>query len=198
LEEWSAFVQKLSNLFGSYLPEDDDENAIIAIPFPNDGKAVNYFIQFAKFQNRIYWDDRALRKMVKNAIPNHVCDELRFSHENVSMFEGLKRVVMRINNNFWKHQQEERHKFQAARAVQGYTPKAPRPTQGRPSPTSESPTLTDKLPQDHTQGSLSQTPSSFRPEQLLSSTSSILGPDGQLTPTEHQCRMSLGLCMCCG
>jgi len=54
LEEWSAFVQKLSNLFGPYLPEDDDEDAIIAIPFPNDGKAVNYFIQFAKFQNRIH------------------------------------------------------------------------------------------------------------------------------------------------
>ena len=49
LEDWSAFVQKLSNLFGSYSPEDDDEDAIVAIPFPNDGKAVNYFIQFAKF-----------------------------------------------------------------------------------------------------------------------------------------------------
>jgi len=49
LEEWSAFVQKLSNLFRSYSPEDDDEDAIVAIPFPNDGKAVNYFIQFAKF-----------------------------------------------------------------------------------------------------------------------------------------------------
>jgi len=44
LEDWLAFVQKLSNLFGSYSPEDDDEDAIVAIPFPNDGKAVNYFI----------------------------------------------------------------------------------------------------------------------------------------------------------
>ena len=62
------------------------------------------------------------------------------------MFEGLKRAVMRIDNDFWKCQQEKRHKFQAARAVQGYIPKAPRPTQGRPSSTSESPALTDKLP----------------------------------------------------
>ena len=51
LEEWLAFVQKLSNLFGSYSPEDDDEDAIVAIPFLNDGKTVNYFIQFAKYQN---------------------------------------------------------------------------------------------------------------------------------------------------
>jgi len=49
LEKWSAFVQKLSNLFGSYSPEDNNEDAIVIIPFPNDGKAVNYFIQFAKF-----------------------------------------------------------------------------------------------------------------------------------------------------
>jgi len=146
LEEWSAFVQKLSNIFGSYSPEDDDEDAIIAIPFPNDNKAINYFIQFAKFQNRIHWDDRALRKVIKDTISNHVHDELRFSHKDVSTFEGLKRAVMRINNDFWKCQQEKRHKFQATRAIQGYTPKAPRPTQGRPSPTSESPTLTDKLP----------------------------------------------------
>jgi len=25
-----------------------------------------------------------------------------------------------------------------------------------------------------------------------------LGPDGRLTPAEHQCRMNLGLCMHCG
>ena len=90
LEEWLAFVQKLSNLFRSYSPEDDDEDAIVAILFPNDGKAVNYFIQFAKFQNRIYWDDRALRKVVKNAISKCVRDRLRFSHE----CKGTSRVVL--------------------------------------------------------------------------------------------------------
>jgi len=63
-------MQKLSNLFGSYSPEDNDENAIVAIPFPNDGKAVNYFIQFAKYQNQIRWDDCSLRKVVKDALSN--------------------------------------------------------------------------------------------------------------------------------
>jgi len=100
LEDWSAFVQKLSNLFGSYSPEDDNEDAIVAIPFSNDGKAVNYFIQFAKFQNQICWDNRALRKVVKDTIPDCIRDELRFSHKDVSTFEGLKRAVMRIDNDF--------------------------------------------------------------------------------------------------
>jgi len=53
LEEWPAFVQKLSNLFGSYSPENDDKDAIVAILFPVKGKVVNYFIQFTKYQNHI-------------------------------------------------------------------------------------------------------------------------------------------------
>ena len=33
LEDWPAFIQQLSNVFGSYSLEDDDKDAIIAIPF---------------------------------------------------------------------------------------------------------------------------------------------------------------------
>ena len=60
LEDWSAFMQKLSNIFGSYSLEDDDEDMIVAIPFPTNEKAVNYFIHFTKYQNRIRWGDRSL------------------------------------------------------------------------------------------------------------------------------------------
>jgi len=49
LEDWSSFIQKLSNIFGFYTLEDNDEDAIVAIPFPNKGKAINYFICFAKY-----------------------------------------------------------------------------------------------------------------------------------------------------
>jgi len=116
--------------------------------------------------------------VVKDTIPDRIRDELRFSHEDISTFEGLKRAVMRIDNDFWKHQQEEKHKFQALRATQGYVPKAPRPIQGRPPPALESLTSTDKLPRDHNQGPLTQYPSSSHTEQSPSGTSSILGPDG--------------------
>ena len=39
--------------------------------------------------------------MIKDAIPNYICNELRFSHKNISTFEGLKRAVVRIGNDFW-------------------------------------------------------------------------------------------------
>jgi len=55
-----VFVQKLSNIFGSYIPEDNDKDAIVAILFSPDGKAMTYFIQFAKYQNRIHWGDHSL------------------------------------------------------------------------------------------------------------------------------------------
>ena len=90
LEDWSAFVQKLSNIFGSYSPKDDKENTIVSIPFPNDDKTVNYFICFAKYQNCICWDKRAFCKVVKDAIPTHIWDELCYSQEEIVLFEGFK------------------------------------------------------------------------------------------------------------
>jgi len=95
------------NLFGSYSPEDDNEDALVAISFPNNGKAINYFIQFAKYQNHIWWDDCSLQKVVKDVFPTQICDELCFCHENISLFEGLKRAVLRIDNNYWKQNLEE-------------------------------------------------------------------------------------------
>ena len=102
LEGWLAFVQKLSNVFGSYTPEDDDKDAIITISFPLEGKAVTYFIQFAKYQNRIWWGDRSLQKVVKDAIPPRISKELCYSKEDLSTFKGLKRAVLKIDSDHWR------------------------------------------------------------------------------------------------
>jgi len=122
LEEWPAFVQKLSNLFGSYSSEDDNKDAIVAIPFPVEDKAVNYFIQFAKYQNHIRWDDCSLCKVVKDAFPSCIHDKLCFCHEDISTFEGLKRAVLRVDNNYWKRTLEESNKFCTARSPQNPMP----------------------------------------------------------------------------
>ena len=54
LEDWSAFVQYLSNIFGLYSLKDNDENTIVTIPFSHNGKAIDYFICFTKYQNQIW------------------------------------------------------------------------------------------------------------------------------------------------
>jgi len=76
----------------------------VAISFSNEDKAVNYIIWFAKYQNYIHWDDYTLKKVVKGVLPNQIQDELHYSQEDISTFEGLKRAVMRIDNDYWKCQ----------------------------------------------------------------------------------------------
>jgi len=127
LEDWDAFVQKLLNIFGSYSPEDDDEDAIIAIPFLPDSKVVTYFIQFAKYKNRIWWNDRSLRKVVKNAIPARISEELCFSKEDLFTFEGYKQAVLKINNDHWKQVQEEKNRQRLAHTLQDHLQRVSRP-----------------------------------------------------------------------
>jgi len=99
LEDWPAFVQWLSNVFGSYSLEDDNKDTIIAIPFPHDGRATDYFICFAKYQNWIWWDDRSFCKVVKDTILIRISKELYYSQEDLLLFEEYKRAVMRIDDN---------------------------------------------------------------------------------------------------
>jgi len=110
LKSWPAFIQKLSNIFRSYLPEDNNKDAIVSLVFLSDGKVVTYFIQFAKFQNCICWDDKSLCKVVKNAILPCICSELHFCKEDMSMFKGLKQAVLKIDNNYWKRIQDNKNR----------------------------------------------------------------------------------------
>ena len=57
LEDLSAFVQCLSNVFGLYSLENNNEDTIVTISFLHDSKTTKYFIHFTKYQNQIQWDD---------------------------------------------------------------------------------------------------------------------------------------------
>jgi len=132
LEDWSVFTQKLANVFGSYTPEDNNKNAIVVILFPPDGKAVMYFIQFTKYQNRIRWGDCSLRKVVKDTIPPRISKELRYSKEDLSTFESLKRAVLKIDSDYWRRVLDDKQKQQVARTLQNRFPRSPRPEPTQP------------------------------------------------------------------
>ena len=65
--------------------------------------------------------------MVKNAIPTRICDKLRYSQEDMSSFEGFKRVVLRIDNDHWKRIQDNKNKSRTNRFPSYHTLKPPRP-----------------------------------------------------------------------
>ena len=168
----------------------------MAIVFPNEGKAVNYFIQFTKYQNQICWDDHFLQKVVKDALPLCMRDKLRFSHENVLFFKGLKRAILRINNNYWKHQLENKNKSQTTCTLQIYPSKNLCLNPSRPSSTPERITNSDRWSQKGPRSLFPLLPT--HPENLPLLGSNILGLDGQLTLVEWQHYLLLGLCMYCG
>jgi len=182
LEDWSSFVQKLSNIFGSYTLEDDDEDTIMAISFPNEGKTMNYFICFAKYQNCICWDDCSLWKVVKDALPACIWDELCISHEDLSSFEGLRRSILRIDNDYWKHQLEDKHKFWGTHTSSNALTRPPREESIKFVLITEVLASLDRNLRDR-----------FRPlfpaphnDLLAPLLSGVLGLDGHLTPTERQ------------
>lgn len=211
---WPAFTQKLHNQFGSYSPEDDDEDAITSIAFPNDGKATQYFIDFARYQTRISWDERALRKVVKDAIPPRITDELRYSREDTSTFEGFKRAVLKIDNDYWKKKQDDANKQRLVQTLQSRL--------SRTSKESKSSNSSSKDNNNSSTGSnVTLTPSSNASQNNPNSknkkgkgknknrnnnsnstpqssiVASHLGPDGKLTATEKQRRMDNKLCVIC-
>ena len=121
--------------------------------------------------------------------------ELRYSKEDLSSFEGYKRAVLRINNNFWRQIQDEKNKARIARTLQHHLPKLSRAENACFTPGSQlsSPECTPPgQPRESTQ------PASPTILETPLSSSNILSPDGRLTTEEHVCQMNLGLCLHCG
>ena len=154
----------------------------MAILFPNERKAVNYFICFAKYQNYIRWDDCSLWKVVKNALPARIRDELHFSYKDLSLFEGLKRSVLRIDNDYWKHQLEDKHKLWSTRTSSNAPTRLPREEPIKFVSTTKVLAFPDKNLQDRSR-LLFPAPHN---DPLAPPLSGVLELNGYLTPTECQ------------
>ena len=134
--------------------------------------------------------------MVKDALPNRIRDELRFCHEDTSTFEGLKRAVLRIDNNYWKRSSNEDGKHRTIHAPSDISPRPLRIDQYNPTPRATPTTPPNRVTWERVRTIPPRVPIPH-PEPSGSSLITRLGPDGQLTPAEHQRRMNLGLCMHC-
>jgi len=186
-----VFVQKLSNIFGFYIPEDDDKDAIATIPFPPNSKAMTYFIQFTKYQNRIHWGDHSLWKVIKDAISSRINKELHYSKKDLSTFEGLKRAVLKINSNYWRRLLDNKQRQQTAHTLQNHTPRDPKPEQSSSIISIDRANIYSITSTKWYQSPQTQIKPSHNP-----ALTSILGSNRKLTPLERQCRMDLGLCIC--
>jgi len=48
---------------------------------------------------------------VNDALPSRIINELYFSREDLFIFEGLKRAVMRINSDYWRYFQDGKNRL---------------------------------------------------------------------------------------
>jgi len=52
-----------------------------------------------------------------------ISKELCYSKKNLSIFEGLKKIVLKINNNYWRRISDDNHKKRTVCILQNYTPR---------------------------------------------------------------------------
>jgi len=83
---------------------------------------------------------------VKDAIPTRISKELHYSQEDLSSFEGYKRAVMRINDNYWRQVQDDKNKVNMASILQRHLPKLPKTETHRNNPVKRPKALETALP----------------------------------------------------
>ncbi|GJJ10634.1 hypothetical protein Clacol_004861 [Clathrus columnatus] len=184
IKDWDAFVQKLANQFGSYTPEDDDENAI---------------------------HDRSLRHIVKTAIPKCISSKLSTCGIATDTFDGMRQAVQKIDNEYWKAKQEEenrRKQLQQLQARLNKTVKGDPKTDKKNPPNSNTTTTTTSTmtSNNNNNNNNKKQPKNDKANianNKTTTTSTLgakpkhLGPNGRLTSTERERHVKEGLCLLC-
>ena len=52
-----------------------------------------------------------------------ISEKLCYSKKNLSIFESLKKAVLKINNNYWRRILDDNHKKRTVCTLQNYTPR---------------------------------------------------------------------------
>jgi len=92
-----CFCSKISNIFGSYSLEDNNKDTIVAIPFPTNGKAINYFILLQTLFSHISINSSTIL-MVLTAIESPQKD-LLINTSHVSRQSVMAKILSRSTGN---------------------------------------------------------------------------------------------------
>jgi len=134
--------------------------------------------------------------VVKDTLPTQIHDEIHFCHEDTSSFEGLKRPVLQIDNNYWKQSSEESIRPRTIHSSHA-PPQTSWTDETNPIPLANHMSLPNRVFRERSRPIPPQAPTPCT-DSPNSPYNAKLGPDGHLTPAEHQRRMNLGLCIRCG
>ncbi|KIJ23698.1 hypothetical protein M422DRAFT_275662 [Sphaerobolus stellatus SS14] len=171
---WEEFVYKLKENFGPVDMEEDAEEDLEELKMATNHCVTKYFIAFAKYKARTQFNNRGYYRMVKNALPNHILDDLAKIWPKTKTYELLRQVVLQIDQCYWQtHCEESRHK-----ARQGPM-------------TSCTSTSNNNTNSSNNSGSKSN--KSWAPNNSKSKTTTVT-----VTNTSRKRRIDVGLCIVCG
>ncbi|KIJ43883.1 hypothetical protein M422DRAFT_252806 [Sphaerobolus stellatus SS14] len=104
---WEEFVYKLQEHFGPLDMEEDAEEDLEDLKMGTNHRATKYFISFAKYKARTQYNDRGYYRMVKNALPDRILDDLAKIWPKPKTFESLCQAVLQIDQCYWQTCHEE-------------------------------------------------------------------------------------------
>ncbi|KIJ51646.1 hypothetical protein M422DRAFT_89457, partial [Sphaerobolus stellatus SS14] len=180
---WEEFVYELKENFGPVDMEEDAEEDLEDLKMATNHRATKYFIAFAKYKARTQFNDRGYYRMVKNALPDRILDDLAKIWPKPKTYESLRQVVLQIDQRYWQtHHEESRCK-----ARRGPT-------------TSSTTTSNNNANSSNNSGSKSKNNSKSKTTTITVTNTSVpqnthLGPDGRLTDAERKRRIDAGLCI---
>lgn len=221
LRKWDEFRKKLTQQFGSYSPEDDDEAQIFSIPFPENGKASDYFIKFGQYENRVQFGKRGLRFIARQALPPRLKTAVNESKMDKETWKDFKACVLKCDDDYWRTIEQDAAERKLLQSLQQrYRSQQSSVDYNRHSGTSRthhssahhSPQVASQPHRSKPSGNPGNTHHQPRPPPPHQPAGpyrpappnpppkpkpSHLGPDGRLTATERQRRMDNGLCLIC-
>ena len=204
LEDWDAFHQHINNQFGSYNPEQDNEDALYNMTFPEDGNAAKFFVEFARYRSRVALGDRGYHLLARQALPKRITDRLSTCGMPTDTYDQLRLAALKIDNDYWKRKQEDAASRKKYTALQARYSKNEKSNSNSNNNTPNSSTNSNNgksennKKKDKGKGSSSSNNNSSAGSQAPTERPAHLGPDNKLTATERQRRMDKGLCLVCG
>ncbi|KIJ43752.1 hypothetical protein M422DRAFT_252999 [Sphaerobolus stellatus SS14] len=99
--------EKLSNFLFQLDMEEDTEEDLEDLKMATNHRATKYFIAFAKYKARTQFNDRGYYRMVKNALPDRILDNLAKIWPKPKTYESLRQVVLQIDQHYWQTRREE-------------------------------------------------------------------------------------------
>jgi hypothetical protein len=192
---WVEFVEELKSNFGTASPEEDAETALEELKMEKHHQATRFFISFAKYKAKTAYNDRGYYRLVMNAMPDRILEELHRVFPMPKSYETLRSMILQIDQRYWNHKKIMEMRRKGAPKPPATSNTAPT---GNNNNNNQSGNNKSKDNKSNSNKGKTNTSSSTGASSSKTYDNSHLGADGRLTEAEKKRRKDNGLCLVCG